>query len=127
MDRRIPAARNAQRIAVNPFDRSIALPNINAFQTQPPPAAGHHCASIKRVIAQGLRLGAAVNHGHNLNTRLSKISRRAMRIGVIAKDRHPLAGAYPKAVEVAAHGACCHDAGAIIICKGDLPLQSTRA
>ena len=103
------------------------MPNINAFQTQSPAAAGDHCAGIKRVITQGAHLGAAVYHSRNLNACLHKISRRAMRIGVIAEDRHSLTGAHPKPVEVAAHGTRGHNAGTIIVFKGDLPLQSARA
>ncbi len=61
-----------------------------------------------------------------MHTRRRQIARRAMRIVIVAKNRHRLAGADPPAVQIGAHRTRRHDARAVVVLKRNRPLQRAR-
>ena len=119
---RVPAPRDAQAIGRDLFLRPT-MADGDLLQALPPTGGDNLGPGEQGVIAPCHRLFARIDHTGDLDTACHQIRRGAMRVVIAGKERHALPRRHAIAVEIAAHGAGHHDAGAVVHRKGNRPLQ----
>ena len=125
MDIRVPPARHAQRTGLNPGRLPIAG-HGDACQAKAPTAVADHSPCQQRIGPLRPRLGAAVDHGGNVDPLGRQIQRRAVAIVIVGEDCHPARSAGSPAVGIGAHGARQQDARPVIVAERDMPFGGAR-
>ena len=118
---RVPPARHAQGGAGNRLGLAIGQPHRHRFQAQ---ATGrvHHLRALQ-VPDTGEEIAAltAVDHGGHIHALGLQVFGRAQPVIVVGEHRHAVARRDTPAVGIGAKRARQHDAGTVVVFKGNRP------
>ena len=126
MHRRIPAARHRERVALDL--RRAAVASITSIASTPrPPWTCDTRAPVITLMPSALnspgRLGARVDHRRDLDAGGVRIGRGAPAVVIVGEDRDAPPRRRGVAVDVGAHRARQHHAGAVIVAERDHALE----
>ncbi|MPM07842.1 hypothetical protein SDC9_54151 [bioreactor metagenome] len=122
---RVPAARDAKRAGLDPMGAALAG-HRDPAQPVPAAAVADHRAGEERIVAEGLHLGARVDHRGHLDALRDQVERGAVAVIAIGEDRHLLRRRHCPAVRIGAQRTAKQDTGAVVIGEGDVPLDRAR-
>ncbi len=125
MHRRVPATRHGKAIRLD-LPLTACRGDSDLFKAQPPLCPDHAPTGDDRRIEGHARIGAAVDHRHDLDPRRHQIPRRLMRAVVVAINRHALSRGHAPAIEIGPHGARVHDPRPVVVGESNRPLQRAR-
>ena len=121
----VPAARDGQAVGGNPFF-ATGMADGDPLQPLPPSAAADLTAPDHPHPIEARRVMTAVNQGRHMYPRRQQVAHGAMGIVIVAKHGDGAARADAPAVQISTHRAGGHDAGPVIVGKGDGALQRAR-